>query len=580
MLNYYYGLLIILLISLVVTVINHHKCSVKKAKMNFYKIHEDEGRFLQSSNWAPIRIYIDYTFLDSQKLNPIWVTKLKEVMSKTVSVFQSLVMVKPITGKLKIDKCDESVIIGNDIVTKGINTDLIIIPLMDNEGGSDLMAYAYPCAFDSTSNRPLMGVIGWSNSTDFGKKNYFQYHTMTALHEMTHIFAFNSDLYSMFIDINGKPLGLENILTNKTVNGKSRQMIKTPKVLASASKHFGCKSLEGVELEDYGGESTAGSHWEARLMLGDFMIGQDYIDSFISEITLSLFEDSGWYKINYYTGGLFRFGKNRGCDFLNTKCVQQGKVKFRNEFCLIENGSTCSSSRTSKGYCVFYSKNETQVPVSPNMDYFNNTTGLEIADYCPVANYYNEGNTYLSNSCSTGLSYYPSALGEVISSDSLCLMSSLTPINDTSVKSYEGSLFSICYPISCNYLDRTYVVSIKNQNAKCPTFGGKVFVNGYDGYLNCADFNLICTQSNGKCYNAIDCVEKRISAVHPTYDYQYDDNTIFDNSIKLNSDLINHNNTYDSILPIEESDHNNYSGSSNFLVPCIFYFLAGIKLLF
>ena len=33
----------------------------------------------------------------------------------------------------------------------------------------------------------------------------------------------------------------------------------------------------------------------------------------ISEITLALLEDSGWYKANYYTGGLMRFGKNKGC---------------------------------------------------------------------------------------------------------------------------------------------------------------------------------------------------------------------------------------------------------------------------
>ena len=32
----------------------------------------------------------------------------------------------------------------------------------------------------------------------------------------------------------------------------------------------------------------------------------------ISEFTLSFLEDSGWYKANYYTGGLFRFGKNQG----------------------------------------------------------------------------------------------------------------------------------------------------------------------------------------------------------------------------------------------------------------------------
>ena len=41
----------------------------------------------------------------------------------------------------------------------------------------------------------------------------------------------------------------------------------------------------------------------------------------ISEFTLALFEDLEFYKVNYYTGGLMRYGKNNGNDFLNKKCI-------------------------------------------------------------------------------------------------------------------------------------------------------------------------------------------------------------------------------------------------------------------
>ena len=62
--------------------------------------------------------------------------------------------------------------------------------------------------------------------------------------------------------------------------------------------------------------------------------GIEYEEQAISEITLSLMEDSGWYKANYYTGGLMRFGKNKGCDFIYEKCVNQKthKTNFKNEF--------------------------------------------------------------------------------------------------------------------------------------------------------------------------------------------------------------------------------------------------------
>ena len=42
----------------------------------------------------------------------------------------------------------------------------------------------------------------------------------------------------------------------------------------------------------------------------------------ISEFTLALLEDSGWYKANYYTGGLMRYGKNQGCYFIQNDCYK------------------------------------------------------------------------------------------------------------------------------------------------------------------------------------------------------------------------------------------------------------------
>ena len=90
--------------------------------------------------------------------------------------------------------------------------------------------------------------------------------------------------------------------------------------------------MKGVKLENQGGTGSVGAHWESRVMLGDYMVSTDYRERAISEITLALFEDSGWYKANYYTGGLFRYGKNSGCDFIEKKCIIDEKSTF-DEFC-------------------------------------------------------------------------------------------------------------------------------------------------------------------------------------------------------------------------------------------------------
>lgn len=46
----------------------------------------------------------------------------------------------------------------------------------------------------------------------------------------------------------------------------------SPQVIAMGRTHFGCSKLNGVELENGGGPSTAGSHWEARILHGEIMV--------------------------------------------------------------------------------------------------------------------------------------------------------------------------------------------------------------------------------------------------------------------------------------------------------------------
>ena len=60
-------------------------------------------------------------------------------------------------------------------------------------------------------------------------------------------------------------------------------------------------------------------------MLMDYMVGTHHVDHVISDITLAIFEDSGFYKVDYNAAELFRFGKNKGCDFFNKKMHRKWK---------------------------------------------------------------------------------------------------------------------------------------------------------------------------------------------------------------------------------------------------------------
>ena len=105
----------------------------------------------------------------------------------------------------------------------------------------------------------------------------------------------------------------------------------------------------------------------------------------ISDITLALFEDSGWYKVKYYTGGLFRYGKNQGCDFLNSYCVNGDVSKYKNDFCITEQTTMCTPGRTHRAMCGLITYPE---ELEVYYRYFTNSRKggyLSQADYCPVA---------------------------------------------------------------------------------------------------------------------------------------------------------------------------------------------------
>jgi hypothetical protein len=480
---------------------------------------ENDFRFLQDTTWTPIRIYIDYTQLDKDKSSGIitqaYYDQLKNVLTQTIKIYQALLNVKSSTTKLKLPKLSCVDNMDPNIINVGVDADLVVIPNVDKTLDSSVEAAASYCAQDSKTFRPLAGQISFNTNLNFNKTNFERYYVLLVLHELNHVLSFHSQLFPYYIDSTGKRIPIANTTTTATINGISRTLIKSPKVLAAAKKHFNCDSMVGLELENQGGEGTAGSHWDARTMIADYMIGQSYGEVFISDMTLALFEDSGWYTANYYTGGLFRYGKNQGCGFLQTKCIKDGATQFPNEFSIKENPATmCLSGRTGRG---FSSMSVGKTPVDSVYDYWNNPNkaGFSAADYCPVAWPSEVDGYFFGFSCTVGKPAN-TVYGEVIGNDSSCFVSTITK---------KGSKLNVekatCFKVTCDYSKKVYSVGIaidSGYTAMCPTEGGKVSVSGLDGEFLCPDFNLICTQST-LCIDAIDCVNKKVLSVPSTYNY-------------------------------------------------------------
>jgi hypothetical protein len=262
---------------------------------------------------------------------------------------------------------------------------------------------------------------------------------------------------------------------------------------------------------------TAFAHWESRILLGDYMIGLSFDDIAISEITLALFEDSGWYKTNKYTGGLFKFGKNEGCFMLEQKCLENNIPISKKSFCVKSSESICQTNLLGRGFCYISS---TSNPDNDNYVYFQDNKrkgGLFIADYCPIIAVPTDNSYFYNWNCKIGKSIYPKEYSEKISTTSACFMSNASQTSSLSYLS-TNSYRATCYPFFCDLASNQLKVFIGESVVYCPPGGGELEVENYTGKIICPDFYSICSY-NIPCNDIYDCVIKSSEPANRVLDY-------------------------------------------------------------
>ena len=153
----------------------------------------------------------------------------------------------------------------------------------------------------SIGGQPIIGEV-ILNKTILSKTiNSLEYWKNYFLLSFTQILGFNHYHITNYF---------HNMLTKYDKYGIKRKYINSSKVIQAAKKYFNCNDIDGVELE----ESTTTIYWESRILLGEYMCRYGYEpERFISEITLAFLEDTGYYTVNYYTGGRMQYGRNKGC---------------------------------------------------------------------------------------------------------------------------------------------------------------------------------------------------------------------------------------------------------------------------
>ena len=525
-------------------ILRHNESLINENHIKSYNLNEEI--------FKDYYIHLDlYNFNDEIEIYGLTSKKdlFVSALNKAKDTLQRLLKVKKLTVNhffkdreitvLKINNWDVTKI--GDKATKGMNDlgiDLFIFVRFGNneEMGENILASAGANYLDNTNGQPLVGTVNINRDVDYSKLNSLRYLEGILVHEFTHILGFSNSFFGKYFS---------NYYKAKDNDGVERYYINSKNVLSVAKKYFNCNSIKGVKLEEYGGTGTAGSHWDARILLGEYMCGEIYPEEqVISEFTLAFLEDIGYYKANYYTGGLLKYGKNKGCDFLNKKCVIDQKVnkKFKNEFFEdIMNGNGidpgCSSGRLSRVY-HFRIQYTADIPIYyqyiPNRPKIG---GKSTADYCPVFSQMPKeaNNVYYVGHCSEmgNNDYYGLQIpyknskkysnkqllkytGESFSNNSFCALSTLISKNLNDYTSYINILRGVCYQMFCS--DKSLTIKIFNDYIVCPREGGKIKAINYEGYLLCPDYYLICS-GTAMCNDMFDCLNKNSTLKEIKYDY-------------------------------------------------------------
>jgi leishmanolysin-like peptidase len=515
----------------------------------------DEGvtggalRQLADDGYGPMRIKLFYSA--HSETTSAQLAFLKDTLVPTAVDFWGRFLHVPQVRSISIPAstsfCYDAVI-PDDHKSSGVTGgDYLLYVTADNTShcggasGSDTLAYAGVCVSDASTDRPLVGFANFCpqhlSSLDAKK----EYQITTAIHEMAHAFGFASGSLKYYRHPNGtarvpRDTSDEPILTTHTCSSGSFQYpqeilklsterghlvpkVITEAVVAAARDFFNCATLDGAELENQDPTKACGvsigSHWEERLFGTDFMSAIAADEMLLSPVTLALFEDMGWYRVQAVKTALAhdgsavtkkrvrtpKWGYKMGCAFTTDKCITSaGKAAFK-PFCDTKDQQACSADYRRRGICTLAAYS---AALPAEYQYFADPAvgGLqELLDYCPVTQGFTNGDCRDASNAPTGRNYQ----GVEYKEHSRCVESSMWQVVDG--YQLRSAPSTACYDMACRWMAdskwRLYVKVIRRSSVASPTAtnvwvecnaaGEAKTVNGFEGELTCPPPDEICS---------------------------------------------------------------------------------------
>ena len=504
--------------------------SFSRRRMEEEPLVEEEEEHIENLSYVPANIFLDLynfneTFPEELGDSEIFI----KAMNKAKDLLKEAILINTdLNGEIKYDDIDysdwwEIEYFNEDVFKKIYLKDFNYYIIFSFDENIDSIITS--TILDVFGDTPIVGkiIINPDKLKDYiSKSDFFDYLTNYFFHHFIHLLGFH-------IDVEVPVWG--GIVREENIGSKTYYYVNSTNIIIYARKYFDCSSITRIYLEENPNDSDDENiYWPSRLLLGELMTTFDYpAEQILSGFTLAFLEDLPYiHVIQNFTGGLMRFGKNKGCNFINEDCGANldDKITFANEFYLPSNldelpnpfEPSCSSSRLSKTVHVIY---EAESEPSGAQYYITGYTGPEKTNYCPISEYNEQdsnSNIYIGHcsfESSANTEFDDNVLKESFTSSSFCVLSSLI---NKEIEGYEtkSKVRAVCHEMFCSSQSLTIIIG--EYYIVCPRAGGKIEVENFEGFLLCPDYNLICTGTS-LCNNIFDCFTLNSEEKESSFDY-------------------------------------------------------------
>uniref|UniRef100_A0A3Q0KIZ7 Leishmanolysin-like peptidase n=1 Tax=Schistosoma mansoni TaxID=6183 RepID=A0A3Q0KIZ7_SCHMA len=389
------------------------------------------------------------------------------------------------------------------------------------------LAYAGPCEMHPTTDRPIMGAINFCPQKmeieEPGKTMLIG----TAIHELGHAMGFSRSNFALMRDLSGNPLTPRDPRTGKPKLNYQRQYdasentvkrivrpwvtavgsfikpfssIVTPALLDEGRKHYNCPNLDGIDLENEGGEGTVGSHFEKRVVGDEIMAGVTGVKTVVSRLTLAFFQDSGWWDVNYSVAEDWNYGKNLGCTFVRESCyAYMMKMKLEGKsmepYCEEADSLMCYHHKAF-GTCAI---GQYMKYLQPQEQYFKGApdyggTGA-LVDKCPLIQptkqFFEEPlMTYCDHSLNIPVAQRGNIFGQAFGNNSVCITHKgawKARLNGKATQ--DPRIKATCHQYSCS---GGVQVIIDGKSFRCDNGVAKIHTKRIEGEAICPNPNDVC----------------------------------------------------------------------------------------